>query len=359
MNSNVHSGDFVAEKQSGQDGELDLGAVGRSLWRKKLWIIGPTFLVAMLALVAVNLMAPRYKAESRILIEGRESVFFRPEAEKAGDRERAVDPEAVTSQVQLVLSRELAKQVISQLKLAEMPEFDPVLSGVGPVRQVLILAGLARDPLSMSPEERVFESYYDRVQAFPIDKSRVIAVEFQASKPELAAQVANAIAENYLKLQQSAKQDQTRAAGQWLSGEIESLRGKVAEAEAKVEDFRSKSNLFIGSNNGSLSNQQLGELSAQLATARSQKADADAKSRAIRDMLRTGAPIESGDIAASEIIRRLNEQRVTLGAQLAEQSSTLLGGHPRIRELKAQIADLERQIRTEGERVVRSLENEL
>jgi Mrp family chromosome partitioning ATPase len=49
---------------------------------------------------------------------------------------------------------------------------------------------------------------------------------------------------------------------------------------------------------------------------------------------------------------------VTLRAQLAEQSSTLLAQHPRIREMRAQVADLDQQIRSEGERLARSLENE-
>ena len=66
----------------------------------------------------------------------------------------------------------------------------------------------------------------------------------------------------------------------------------------------------------------------------------------------------SSDVANSELIRRLSEQRVTLRAQLAEQSSTLLPQHPRIKEMRAQIADLDQQIRAEGERLVRSLENE-
>src|SRR5947208_11359629 len=60
----------------------------------------------------------------------------------------------------------------------------------------------------------------------------------------------------------------------------------------------------------------------------------------------------------SQIIRRLNEQRVTLRAQLAEQSSTLLDNHPRIKELKAQINDLDRQIRDEAARLARSFEND-
>ncbi len=338
--------------------ELDLSAVGRTLWRKKLWVIGPTVLVAALAFAAVNLVTPRYKSEARILIEGRENVFLRPEAEKLYERERTVDQEAVTSQVQLVLSRDLARKVIKDLKLTERPEFDPVLHGVSIVRQVLSLAGLAKDPLKMTPEERVLEAYYERLTAFSVDKSRVIAIEFSSADPELAAKAANAITEAYLELQQAAKQDQTRLASQWLGTEIESLRKRVAEAEAKVEDFRAKSNLFVGPNNTSLSNQQLSELNSQLAIGRSQKADAEAKAKLIRNLLKSGQPIESAEIANSELIRRLAEQGATLRAQLAEQSSTLLGNHPRIKELKAQIADLDGQIRREGEKLVRSLEND-
>ena len=60
----------------------------------------------------------------------------------------------------------------------------------------------------------------------------------------------------------------------------------------------------------------------------------------------------------SELVRRLSEQRVTLRAQLAEQSSTLLGGHPRIKELRAQIADIDRQIRDEASKISRSIDND-
>ena len=112
----------------------------------------------------------------------------------------------------------------------------------------------------MTPEERVLESYYERLTVFPVDKSRVISVEFQSADPELAARVANSVADNYLGFQQVARQEQTRAAGRWLGGEIDVLRKRVAEAEAKVEEFRSKTNLFIGTNGTTLSSQTLGEL---------------------------------------------------------------------------------------------------
>src|SRR5205085_7476069 len=211
-------------------------------------------------------------------------------------------------------------------KLAERPEFDPVLQGLSPLKSLLALVGIGRDPFSLTPEERVLEAYYERFTAYAVDKSRVIVIEFQSRDPELAARVANSIAEGYLVLQQAARQQQAKSAGQWLLGEIDSLRQKVSDAESKAEDFRSKSSLFVGTNNTTLSNQQMGEINTQLNNARAMKSDAESRAKLIREMLQSGKPIEVTDVLNAELPRRLNEQRVTLRAQLAEQSSTLLDG---------------------------------
>ena len=338
-------------------GDLDLRALGHALARNRGWIIAPTLLAAVLSIAAVNLVTPRYKSEARILIDGRENVFLRPNGERNEER-NALDAEAVTSQVQLLLSRDLAREIIKKNKLADRPEFDPVLQGFSPLRSLLALFGIGRDPFSLTPEERVLDAYFDRFAAYAVDKSRVIVIEFQSRDPELAARVANSIAEGYLVLQQGARQAQAKSAGQWLSGEIDNLRKKVADAESRVEDFRSKSSLFVGTNNTTLSNQQMGELNTQLNNARALKSDAESKARLIREMLQSGKPIEASEVLNSELTRRLSEQRVTLRAQLAEQSSTLLDGHPRIKELKAQLADLDRQLREEASKISRSLDND-
>src|SRR6266571_4720003 len=235
------------------DRVLEVGAIGRALWRRKWWLLAPALIVAALAAVSVNLIA-----------------------------------------------------------------------------QVLQLVGVAKDPLRMTPEERVLDAYYDRLNVYPVDKSRVFAVEFQSFDPDLAARAANTVVDDFVALQLATRQEETRAAGRWLAGEVEVLRQKLADAEAKVEGFRAKSNLFVGTNNTTLSNQQLGELNSQLAAARSQKADAEARARFIRETLKSGQSLESADFLNSELIRRLGEQRATLRGQLAEQSSTLLDNDARI-----------------------------
>src|SRR5579872_6421317 len=107
-------------------GDLDFVAIGQAIARKRNWILVPTLLAAVLSIATVNMITPRYKSEVRILVDGRENVFLRPNGER-NDERNALDAEAVTSQVQLVLSRDLARNIIKRNKLSGLPEFDPVL----------------------------------------------------------------------------------------------------------------------------------------------------------------------------------------------------------------------------------------
>jgi uncharacterized protein involved in exopolysaccharide biosynthesis len=107
-----------------------------------------------------------------------------------------------------------------------------------------------------------------------------------------------------------------------------------------------------------LTQQQLADLSQQLSAARAVQSDSQARARILRDAIRAGRTFEVPDVANNELVRRLVEQRVNLRAQIALESRTLLPEHPRIKELTAQITDLESQIRAVAERTVRTLENE-
>jgi succinoglycan biosynthesis transport protein ExoP len=338
--------------------DLDLAGLARAVWAARLWIAVPTLLALAGSFALVSVRTPTYRSEARILVENGENAFTRPESDRSSGERAAVDQEAVLSQVQLILSRDVAKAVAQKLDLARKPEFDSALRSFNPVKQVLIFLGLAENPMRMTAEERVLRSYFEKLTAFQVDKSRIIAIQFDSHDPVLAAEAANMVVAQFIEAQQANKRSQTRNASQWLSGEVDGLRRKVEEAEGRVESFRARANLFVGSNNTSLTAQQLAEVNSQIAAARAQQSDAQTRARLLRDFLRSGRPIESGEVLNSEIIRRLNEQRAAALAQLAEQSSTLGPRHPRIAELQAQRANLDGQLRSEAEKLVRVLEND-
>ncbi len=83
-----------------------------------------------------------------------------------------------------------------------------------------------------------------KLQVYQVDKSRVIAIQFSSKDPALANAIPNAIADVYLSLQAGAKLDTTNETAKWLEPEIANLREKVRDAEAKVAEYRSQSDLF-------------------------------------------------------------------------------------------------------------------
>jgi polysaccharide biosynthesis transport protein len=348
--------EFGAAARPRADG-VHLGDVWRALrarWKTVVGIGAAAFLVSTLY---VNLVTPEFTGEARFLLERGENFFTRPNQDRT-DPQPQIDEQAVASQVQVAMSRDLAREAIRRLNLVGNPEFDPLVGHLGFLRQVLILVGAVNNPLERAPEERVLDAFYRHLLVYQVGRSRVVAIEFRSRDPELAARGANTVAEIYLALQETAKKDSARSASSWLGGTIETLRARVAEAENKVEHFRASSGLLVGANNSTVVSQQLSDLNAQLAQARSAKADAEAKAKLLREMIRAGRAFEIPDVANNDLIRRLLEQRVNLRTQLALELRTLMPEHPRIKELNAQVGDLEAQIRGAAERTARTLENE-
>ena len=339
--------------------EASMADILRTLGRKWRWIAFPTLLAFVASTLFVFLVTPRYTGEAKILLQPGDASFTRPGGpnDRTIEQQPQIDEQAVASQVQVVLSRDLAREAIRRLGLVGNEEFDPDASRPGIVRTIKILLGLDGGK-DRSPEDRVLEKYYDNLLVYPVGKSRIVAIEFRSKDATLAARAANTIAELYLGLQEDAKKDQARSATTWLGSNIDGLRKRVAEAEAKVEAFRAKTGLIAGAGSATLAAQQLTDLSAQLAQARAARSDSQAKAKLIRDNLRDGRAFDIPDVANNELIRRLLEQRINLKAQLALELRTLLPQHPRIKELSAQLVDLEHQIRGAAERTVRTLEND-
>jgi succinoglycan biosynthesis transport protein ExoP len=118
----------------------------------------------------------------------------------------------------------------------------------------------------------------------------VIDITFESRTPDLAALVANAMADTYITDQLEAKYEATRQGSAWLEGRLKELLDQSKAAQRAVIEFKAKNNMVDAGNGRSIGEQQLADLNAQLATARSQTAEM--KSRLER--------INAIELAASE-----------------------------------------------------------
>jgi len=350
--------DMSRAETAANDVDVDLGALFSSLARNWVAILVVALIITGLALVFAWTATPLYRAQTRILIETRESIFTRPNINDNAADNPNLDQEGVTSQVQVISSTDILKEVAKKLKLEGKPEFDDA-AGQGVLSRLFIAAGLENDPRRIPPEERVLQAMREKLNVYRIENSRVIVIEFSSQDPKLAAAVPNAIAEEYVAVQKGAKLESTNDATRWLQPEIADLSKKVKAAEAKVADFRSRSGLLLGQNNATITNQQLSDMTAELSRVRAARADAEAKALGVKAALDGHSSLGTApDVLASGLMQRLRERQVQLRAQIADLSTTLLPNHPRMKGLEAQLSDLNVQIRNEAQKILQGLQNE-
>ncbi|MCB1548550.1 MAG: GumC family protein, partial [Hyphomicrobiaceae bacterium] len=292
------------------DMEIDLRALFSTLLRKLPFIVVFVALVAVGAFFGLKALPPSFTSEVSIFIDGGDGNLTDATQSSPEQTLTGLDEQAITSQVQLVRSRDLARSVAQKLDLASKPEFNPALRSASFLDTVLTAVGLDTKPTG-SVEDQVLKAYYKKLSVYAVDRSRVIVIDFQSRDPELAAAVANAIAEGYIVLQREAKRDATANAAKFLDDQIGELRVKVQDAEAKVEDFRSKNDLFSsgGSGDSTLPQQQLGDLNAELSKVQAEIADAKARADQIRAALKAGSISNLPEVQNSPLIQRLVEQQ--------------------------------------------------
>ncbi|MER9961711.1 exopolysaccharide transport family protein [Mesorhizobium sp. M0045] len=344
----------MSVQSAAADVDIDLRQLFASLARNWLRILVVALVVTGLAFALAWLATPEYKAAAKLEIGPRESEFTRPAG--ANGNERSIpDEEAVATEVQIISSPDILKQVAAKLNLAKLPEFDEALK-MSALSRALVLVGLKSDPFEIPLEERVLDAMHEKLNVYGVEKTRAIAIEFSSEDPQLAAAIPNAIANAYIASKGNAKLESNSAATDFLAPEIADLQNRVKEAEAKVAAFRAQSDLLMGGNNSVLATQQLSELSSELSRVRANRASAEATADSVRRALRSGGSLDAvPEVLSSELIQRLRERQVELKNNIADLSTTLLDNHPRIRALRSQLADLDRQIRNEAEKIMKGL----
>ena len=345
------------ESQAGLDARIDMGAVLGAVVQRLPRIILLTLLL-LAATFAILMFMPRmFESSASILVEPRSNVYTRADNEQAPTLTGG-ETGVVSSQIALIKSRDTLLKVIDQLDLRSVPEFNG--SGGGGFSPLgLISQLLGRKSAAVSIDETVLNNLYERLTVTQERDSRLISVVVTSTDPQRAADIANAVANAHVTRRAQLSLSDTAEASGWLAEEIERLRVSVTAAETAVADFKVNNDLFTGSNNTSLLDQQLSTIAAQVSAAQERKNTALSRAALIRGMLERGQSIEGvADVRDSVVIQQLSEEKAKLQGEKAQRSATLLANHPTVQALTAQIAELNNQIGIEGRRVADALDAE-
>jgi polysaccharide biosynthesis transport protein len=359
--------------------EINIGLALRTLWRRKLLLVGIVVVALVLVALVILAMTPRYTAQTLIMLEPRAPRLLQAEGMAAPI---TTDMASVETQMQLLESPAIAGEVIGRLQLYNDPEFNLALrrrdnpgllgrlsrlTGVDwpahlPDRWAEAVQRWRNSSTSIdkeAPTDVLIERFLSKLSVTTKGRSSVIGVAVTTEDPDKSARIANAIADAYLADQSAAKTQFGRQLSESLGERLEGLQHSVVEAEGAIEQYREQTGWTQG-DGGTIIDQQLTEMSTQLIAARTEEAQAQARLNQFRASLK-GA---SGDDAIPEVlnsplIQNLRQQEADVLRRLGDLAAVYGNSHPKTINLRAELRDFRAKIGVETKKIIGALTTEL
>ncbi len=348
------------------------------LRRRYLSIFGFLFLSLAIAGVYLLVAPPSFTASATMMIDARRSQSLQsiyPDA--------PTDAAWIESQIGILKSENVALNVVKQLHLAEEPEFNGSVPGVfgqivafvsgKPPREVPWLleqgASASREP-ERSPKSQSEEGMRQAAVAAVIagldvrriGPSYLVRIEFRARNGALAAKIANAVVEAYASDQLVAKYQSNQRSSEWLRERLDTLHEQTAAAARAVVEFRAKNNI-VATGGRLMSDQQLSDLTTQLATIRAQAAETQARLGRIESVLRSNELDSRGnetvtDTLNNPIITGLRTRYLELLNREADWAVKFGKDHSAVTTLRKQMQDIRTSITDELRRIAETYKSE-
>lgn len=349
---------FVAEEPKREEQELsiDIRAVLAKLWSGRLVLLSSAVFSTLIGLYAASQMEPRYRATAKVMFDPQ----LRELAAVGQLPSLGAGEDGMQNEIQILRSSTLVNKVVEDLQLSRFQEFNPFLldaeqSFLWPVFGKLNpTRGTAEGSDASTPDlERrvVAENVLAGLRLEPVQSSRVIEISFISSDPSIAADVANAFAEQYIQDQLDVRISTTRAAADLISGSVDELQTRLQDAEAAVEAARSAQSVQAGQSI-EITERQLEALvnthSATGNAARTARATHERLNNALQNKVDLASVPEFRD---SALMTGLMGEEADLRLQRANLVEILSLDHPSIAEVDAKLAHLAELQMAEAKRI--------
>jgi succinoglycan biosynthesis transport protein ExoP len=232
--------------------------------------------------------------------------------------------------------------------------------------RVIALVGLERHPEFSSVGRRpgeLTDAFLDRLQVEPVRNTRLVKLSFESRSPELAAQVANTLADEVIAQQLDDKKDASQYATRFLTAQVNESRQALHSSETQLSQFLDENDiLFVG---GERIGERVGErqalISQELATLSDSLLKAKAERIAKESMLTQATRATADSLPAvlqDPLIAHLKEEATKLEGRYRELGQSFKAEYPRMQRLSENIREVRRQIHTEIQRFVEAARSE-
>lgn len=301
--------------------------IAKGMWRYRWPALAVAWVVAIIGVVIVFRVPDKYEASARIYVDTQS--ILRPLMSGL-----AIQPN-VEQQVAM-----LSRTLISRPNMEKL------------VR----MADLDLKSQSKADQDALVTSLMGEVQIKSVGRDNLYVLSYRDSEPSKAQRVIQSLVSMFVESSLGGSRKDTEAAKVFLNEQIKAYEAKLAEAEARLKDFRVR-NIEMANAEGKDSASRISELAEQLKQARLALKEAEQAKDAARQMLQSsaapagagpgGGPLDdSVDVSSTaEIDSRIAAQNRNLDGLLQRFTEQ----HPDVAATRRLIKELEAQKRKELE----------
>lgn len=310
----LHTLAAADEEQSGAGGMslAQVGCILRAYWRHSVIAI---IALVVVSFAAIKMLPKSYVATATLMVnfESKDPLAGREFVGGGGNT-------YIPTQIELIMSQVVLGPVAQRLNLASDPAFTRGFTGT---------------PAAVN--EVVVRNLRDRLQVQQGVSSQLLYVSVTAKAPDRAAELANAVADEYLNQERLRTNGPARERADRYSKQLAELRAKAIAAQDRVTEFRQQNALTeVSEDKNDVEGAALSDLQQKLEAAQNQRRELEAR--------QISAEASSDAVLGTESIASLRSKLTGLEAQMAEARTTLGPKHPKIVELQSQIDAVKRSL---------------
>ncbi len=241
------------------------------------------------------------------------------------------NPEFLPTQIRLMRSREIAERAVIRMNLLENPDFNPPLAGAA--RQVSTGASAKETPQGARALTRAAMMIQGGIQTNPIRGTNLVEVSFVAGSAKVAADVANAVADAYIDWKLETKYQVVGQASQFLSKQIEQLKGEVDGKERDLQAYGREKDIISVDPHQNVTLQKLEALNRDYAAAVADRVAKEARYYEVQ----TARPDATADSLSNGLVTQLRNDLLKSERDYAEKLNIYKPEWPAMQQLRTQI----------------------
>ena len=301
----------------------------RILWVHRGMCFGIFLATLALALAASFLLPKKYTGEAAVVVDER---GIEPLAQQ-GAMQGQLAANFVSTQVDVIGSHNVALKVVDRMKLVMDPEviekFNDKTGGVGSIR------------------DWEAEELLKSLTVKPSRDSNVIFLQFVAKDPQVAADIANSFADNYITTSLELKVDPARRQAGWFDQQVNDLRSALETAQQKLSSYQGQHGV-IGNDDSNnrldAETARLTEISNHMVAAQAAMYDAETRQKQMNDALTKGRSSESVTILQNPLLQNLKTELARSEARFADVSQRFDHNHPQYMSAQAELESLREKV---------------